>query len=213
MFDQTVPSRARLARRSYPVVDHAQAHVVVNAHLDVDSGCPGVTGHVAERLSQGGQELGGHPVVDAGVQGPVQQHPRLEAQGAGRLPDEGEQLLAKALVVGPLVLEAEDRRADVLDREVEVVDGALDPAACRGGIGIRPAGRCPASDMPVANSRWITVSWRSRAMRSRSSTRASSWSFVCKRAFSIATPAAAARPTTSSSSTSVKTSADYLSVR
>ena len=37
-----------------------------------------------------------------------------------------------------------------------------------------PAGTVLCNDIPVANRRWITVSWRSRAIRSRSSTSASS---------------------------------------
>ena len=99
-----------------------------------------------------------------------------------------------------------------LHREVEVVDRRLDPVDRHVGS-VRTSRTVPCSDRPVANSRWMTVSCRSRAMRSRSSTSASSWSRACRRAFSMATPAAAARPTTSSSSTSVKTSAVVLSVR
>ena len=46
------------------------------------------------------------------------------------------------------------------------------------------------SDRPMANSCWITVSWRSMAMRSRSSSTASSRTRVWSRAFSMAAPAA-----------------------
>ena len=59
------------------------------------------------------------------------------------------------------------------------------------------------SNIPVAKRRWITVSWRSRAIRSRSSTTASWWTLALNLALSIATPAAAARPTTSSSSSAL----------
>ena len=50
------------------------------------------------------------------------------------------------------------------------------------------------SDSPVANSRWMTSSWRSRAIRSRSSSSPATRATSCSRAFSIAKPAAAARP-------------------
>ena len=69
------------------------------------------------------------------------------------------------------------------------------------------------SDIPVAKTRWMTSSWRSRAMRSRSSHKVARCARSCKPAFSIATAAAEASATTSSSSTSVNTSPPALSVR
>ena len=65
----------------------------------------------------------------------------------------------------------------------------------------------------MANSCWITVSWRSIAIRSRSSRTASSWTLAWRRALSIAAAAAAARATVNSSSASVNTSPVPLSVR
>ena len=59
----------------------------------------------------------------------------------------------------------------------------------------------------------MTVSCRSLAIRSRSSTVAKSATRACRRAFSMAIPAADANPTASSSSTSVNTSPPALSHR
>ena len=56
----------------------------------------------------------------------------------------------------------------------------------------------------------MTVSWRSRAIRSRSSTSAKFWTRACRRTFWMATPAAAASPTASSSSTSLNSAAGRL---
>ena len=107
-------------------------------------------------------------------------------------------------------LEPEDRRADVLHREVEVVDGRFDAGQRRRRASTRPARAVAWSDRPVANRRWMTVSCRSRAIRSRSSTSAKLWTRACRRTFWMATPAAAARPTASSSSTSVNVVAGRL---
>ena len=63
---------------------------------------------------------------------------------------------------------------------------------------------------PVAKSRWITVSCRSAAMRSRSSTRVRSRTRACSRAFSMAMPAAPARATASPSSSSENSAAVLL---
>ena len=80
-------------------------------------------------------------------------------------------------------------------------------------LGGRDAPHVAWSDSPIANSCWMTVSWRSMrdalAILEQRHVAHAAWS----RALSIATPAAVASATTSSSSTSLKTSADCLSVR
>ena len=63
-------------------------------------------------------------------------------------------------------LQRVDRRADLADRLVKVLDRARVPA--RAPPGRRPGAATLSSRIPVANRRWITRSCRSRAIRSRS---------------------------------------------
>ena len=71
----------------------------------------------------------------------------------------------------------------------------------------------PWSESPIAKSRWITESCRSRAMRSRSSVSVLSRTSAWRRAFSIAMPAAMASASTSSSSSAENSRACRLLVR
>ena len=64
--------------------------------------------------------------------------------------------------------EGEDRAADVLDGRVDVVDRRGDRGEPRPGRCGQP-GQCSPGSRPIANSRWITRSCRSRPIRSRSS--------------------------------------------
>ena len=94
---------------------------------------------------------------------------RLDPQRGCHLGDERDDPPAQALgleLVGRV--EGEDRRADPLDGGVEVVDRELDRRATSGSSSIRIVAW---SDRPTAKSCWMTVSWRSIAMRSRSSSK------------------------------------------
>jgi len=98
------------------------------------------------------------------VDGAVKQDRGLEAQRVGGFGGEFEHTASKAGrgAMGAYV-EAEDRRTQVLDSEVEFVDRGVDP--CDGGSTLT-RWRVPCSVRPTPNTRWITLSCRSGPMRS-----------------------------------------------
>ena len=188
MFFRPCPRGASGAGGPIPSSTTRNTTCVGHDHLDVDACRLRVTGDVAERLAQRREELGGEVVVDAAVDRSVEEAARLEPERAGGLATERQHPVAQtARTTTRDDFEAEDGRTDVLHREVEVVDGRLDRASTAASASVRTSRAVPCSDRPVANRRWMTVSCRSRAMRSRSSTSASSWTRACRRAFSMAT--------------------------
>ena len=172
-----------------------------------------VTGDVRQRLAEHDHELVGDAVVGHASRS-ARRRTSIGSPIVGRcqLGDEREHSLAQASA--PELdrrLEGEDRRADPLDRRVEVVDRELDPAR---GLGSSSRRIVAWSDRPTANSCWMTVSWRSIAMRSRSSSRRD----VPHPGVEPGVVDRDARPptasaTTSSSSMSVNASSERLSVR
>ena len=87
-------------------------------------------------------------------------NPRDSAASRTRSEDLG----AQSVAAGAAVLEAEDRRADLLDRQVEIVDGLADPVDRRRRGHRRRRGSCSA-----AASRWRRgVGSRCRGGRGRS---------------------------------------------
>ena len=94
----------------------------------------------------------------------------------------------------------EDRVANLADRLVELAGDVSDTLV---EVSAGPSdGSMVCSSNPVANRRWITLSWRSRAMRPRSSSTASCSTRSTSRALSTAMPAADASATARCSSTS-----------
>ena len=82
MFFRPCPRCARRGRRADPVIDDPQDHLVGHDHLDLDSGRLRVTGDVAERFAQRGEELDGDVVIDAAVDRAVEEASRFEPERA-----------------------------------------------------------------------------------------------------------------------------------
>ena len=161
--------------RADPVVADVEEEVaVVRADPDLDVVRLGVAGDVAERLRRVASTSTDQVVGRRGVD-------RAVEQDGGSAPSVGVSSLTSSrtrlrMPVAPAAtagLEGEDGGADLLDGAVQVVDRRLDPGGARAGS-VRISAAAPWSDRPVANSRWMTVSCRSRAIRARSSTSASS---------------------------------------
>src|SRR5688500_12462706 len=84
---------------------------------------------VGEALLDHGDDLVGERRGDVGVEGALEAHAWRESQLLARVAADGDHAAAQAVAVVVTLprLEREDRRTDLPDGEVEVVDGALDP--------------------------------------------------------------------------------------
>ena len=146
--------------------------------------------------------------VDGGVDGAIEADDGIKTETPRRFGAQLDQLLANRPTRQASRVQLEDRCPNVANRGVQIVDGSDQPLLDR-RVG-RSSRSVACRPRPMAKSRWMTVSCRSRAMRSRSSIVANSATRAWRRAFSMAMPAADARPTASSSSTSVKASPSGL---
>ena len=124
--------------------------------------------------------------------GPWMSHDGLNPSVVAASSQIGDDVAAQADARRPSLVELEDRRADLADRHVRDRRRRAGSARRRPGRSTVCAAAC--SDSPVANSRWITSSWRSRAIRSRSSSSPAVRACSCRRAFSIARPGGGGQP-------------------
>ena len=151
--------------------------VLGSDHLDGHRRSARVTNHVAQRLPQRGQQLDRRaprrspcrPARRRGTRARTRASPRRP--GTARAPGRASRWPTRRSDSSPKIAErmcftVRSRSSTAASMRVRAEVGPVDS-----GRGPEPS---PGATDPVANSRWITVSWRSRAIRSRSSTSASS---------------------------------------
>ena len=157
--------RRRRRRRSGP------ARAALDLHLDLGAGRRARAGRRWRPPPAAPAAAGRRPRAGTAVStGPEVRTTGREAQHRDVLADQRADLGAQRVACS--VLQLEDRAADRLDRVVEVGDGLVEPVARPRGPPVIAA--TPWSCRPVAKSRWMTTSCRSRAIRSRSEISASS---------------------------------------
>jgi two-component system response regulator DevR len=134
---QAMPAGRFRGRGADPVIHHPQHHLVGHHHFDTHTRRPRVTGDVAERFAQRGEELGGEIVTHPAVDRSVEEAPRFEPERPRGLATECQHAVSQASTRRhPRRLQFEDGGTDVLHREVKIVHRSLN--ASHGGLAVGP---------------------------------------------------------------------------
>ena len=152
---QALPTAHGICRDPGAVVRHLDRQMlVIHDDRDLHPRRVGMPSHVRQCLRQRRQEIRSEVVGRGGVDRAIEEHSRLEPDRARELAAQREHPVAQAGPSGPGRLQGEDRRTDLLNRLVEVVDRVLDPGHRSVGISRHTAeiayGRIPATNPHVA---------------------------------------------------------------
>ena len=147
----------------------------------------GVAGDVRQRLADDGEDVRRRSSSTSVSIGPLELERRDRAERVAAAPRRAASSSRRRLRTSASAEACSSKIDSRISRTVRSSSSIV--ASIRWATSSRSASRAtPCSERPVANSRWMTVSWRSRAMRSRSSSSVDlAGRGSCRRALSMAT--------------------------